>query len=155
MNRISKFGYGFIPRKFDRGRVYLYFKKWVGRLFRFSGARNEDNLIRVLLLASVNNGYVEGSSKFLGLCGQTVRNHLRYQDPSRFLHVNRVLISRMRRLGAFSKPLILAIDWHDEMYYGDPGADGVVGTRPKKGSHYAYRFIVFSVMDSILKYNSI
>ena len=64
----------------------------------------------------------------------------------RLLRVNRVLVDRMRRLGAFSKPLILAIDWHDEMYYGDPGADGVVGTRPKKGSHYAYRFASASVV---------
>ena len=40
----------------------------------------------------------------------------------------------------------MAIDWHDEMYYGDPEAEGVVGTQPKKGSHYAYRFAAASVL---------
>jgi hypothetical protein len=49
--------------------------------------------------------------------------------------------------GALSKPVILAIDWHDEMYYGDPDdSDGVIGTQPKKGSHYAYRYSTASVL---------
>jgi hypothetical protein len=49
----------------------------------------------------------------------------------------------MMSLGALSKPLILAIDWHDEMYYGDPNEEGIVGTQPKKDSHHAYRFATF------------
>lgn len=61
--------YESIPRKFDRDKVYLYFKSWIGRFFRFSGARDADNIIRVLLLASLNNGYAEGSFKVLVLCG--------------------------------------------------------------------------------------
>ncbi|MGQ9514977.1 MAG: hypothetical protein ACUVTL_08035 [Thermoproteota archaeon] len=52
----------------------------------------------------------------------------------------------MRSLGALSKPLILAIDWHNEMYYVDPNAEGVVGTQPKNGSHHAYRFATMSVL---------
>ena len=32
------------------------------------------------------------------------------------------------------------------MYYGDPGAEGVVGTQPKRGSHWAYRFGSISVL---------
>ena len=52
----------------------------------------------------------------------------------------------MKRYGAFSKLLTLAIDLHDEMYYGDPQAQGIAGTKPKKGSYYAYRFATASVM---------
>ena len=52
----------------------------------------------------------------------------------------------MKRLGALSKPLTLAIDWHDEMYYSDPEAEGVVGTQRKKGSHYAHRFAAANVL---------
>lgn len=146
MKKIQIFSHGTIPRKIDRAKAYLYFKEWTGRLFEFKGARCGDDVVRVVLLASLNNGYVEGSAETLGLCGQTVRNHLRYQDSSRFLLVNSELVEWMRSLGAFSKPLPLAIDWHDEMYYGDPEAEGVVGTQPKKGSHYAYRFATASVL---------
>jgi hypothetical protein len=32
------------------------------------------------------------------------------------------------------------------MNYGDPRAHGVVGTRPKDGSHHAYRFATASAL---------
>jgi hypothetical protein len=115
-------------------------------LFQFKGARHRDDISRALLLASFNNSYVEGSAELLDACGQTIRNHLRYQDPSRLLIANDRAIDEMRSLGALSGPLILAIDWHDEMYYGDPKAEGVVDTRPKDGSHRAYRFAMASVL---------
>lgn len=52
----------------------------------------------------------------------------------------------MKRKGALSKPLTLAVDWHDIMYYGDPKAKGVVGTQRKNGSNHAYRFGTISVL---------
>jgi len=135
-----------VPRTCDRGKAYVYFKGWVGRLFEFERARQEDDVVRVVLLASLNSGCVEGSAKILGVCGQTVRNHLRRQNPQNFLQVNFELINMMKRSGALSKPLTIAVDWHDEMYYGDPQSEGVIGTQPKKGSHYAYRFATASVL---------
>ena len=139
-------GYGAVPRSHDRARAYLFLKERVDGIFQFRGARHGDDVVRSLLLASFNNGYVEGSAGLLDACGQTVRNHLRYQDPSRLLAANDRVIGEMRSLGALSKPLILAIDWHEEMYYGDPRAQGVVGTKPKDGSHHAYRFATVSVL---------
>ncbi len=32
------------------------------------------------------------------------------------------------------------------MYYGDPRTEGVVGTQPKNGSHWAYKFGSISVL---------
>jgi len=52
----------------------------------------------------------------------------------------------MKKKGALSKPLTLAVDWHDIMYYGDPKAEGVVGTVRKSGSNRAYRFGTISVL---------
>jgi len=145
MKRVKLFNYGSV-RGSDRAKAYLYFREWADRLFEFKDARCGEDLVRVVLLACVNNGYVEGSAKLLNVCGQTVRNHLKYQDPSRFLYVNYELVELLKGLGAFSKPLILAIDWHDVMYYGSPEAEGVVGTQPKRGSHHAYRFATASVL---------
>lgn len=138
--------YGAIPREYDRAKAYLFFRERIEGLFQFKGARHGDDVVRSLLLASFNNGYVEGSAGLLDACGQTIRNHLRYQDPSRLLVANDRVIEEMRSLGALSKPLIVAIDWHDVMYYGDPNAEGVVGTKPKDGSHHAYRFATVSVL---------
>jgi hypothetical protein len=60
--------------------------------------------------------------------------------------VNQQIIQEMKRKGAKTKPLILAVDWHDEMYYGDPKAEGIVGAMPKQGSCLAYRFATISVL---------
>lgn len=141
------FNNGAIPRQQDRAKAYLCFKKWTSRFFEFKAARHGDGTVRVMLLASLNHSYVEGSADCLDLCGQTVRNHLRYQDPSRFVLLNSELVREMKKLGALSKPLTLAIDLHDEMYYGDPASEGVTGTQPKKGSRRAYRFATASVLQ--------
>lgn len=134
-----------VPRGCDRARLYVYLTGRVSRAVDLH-ARDNDGVVKPLVLASLTNGYVEGAASFLKLCGQTVRNHLTYQDPSRLIQVNADVIREMRLSGVLSKPLLLAIDWHDEMYYGDPSAEGVIGTQPKKGSHHAYRFATASVL---------
>jgi hypothetical protein len=146
LKNASFVGFGAVPRKRDGAKAYLYFKKQAEALFDFRGARNAEDTSRVTLLACLNNGYIEGSADTLNLCGQTVRNHLKHQEPERILQANTDLLQEMKRYGAFSRLLTLAIDLHDEMYYGDPETQGVAGTRPKRGSYYAYRFATASVL---------
>jgi hypothetical protein len=64
---------------------------------------------------------------------QTVRNHLKRQDPSRLVRMSDDVAMKLRLAGALSKKCMLAIDTHDIMYYGDPDAEGIVGTKPRKG----------------------
>jgi len=146
LKNTSFVGFGAIPRKRDRAKAYLYFKNQARSLFDFREARNAEDVFRVTLLASLNNGYVEGSADALNLCGQTVRNHLKRQEPERILQANVALLQEIKRYGALSKLLTLAIDLHDEMYYGDPETQGVTGTQPKKGSYRAYKFATVSVL---------
>lgn len=146
MKNTSFIGFGAAPRKRDRAKAYLCFKSQAQSLFDFREARNAEDIFRVTFLAALNNGYVEGSADTLSLCGQTVRNHLKLQEPKRILQANTDLLQEMKRRGAFSRLLTLAIDLHDEMYYGDPETQGVTGTTPKKGSYYAYKFATASVL---------
>ena len=37
----------------------------------------------------------------------------------------------MKEMGAFRKPVIVTMDWHDIMFYGDAKAEGVKGTSLK------------------------
>ena len=138
--------YSSIPRRCDRTKAYLYFKQWANAFFEFKSPKTGDDAAQVLLLASLDNDYVEGCAKALHVCGQTVRNHLKQQNPQRLLQVNQQIIQEMKRKGALNRPLILAVDWHDEMYYGDSKAEGVVGAMPKNGSCLAYRFATVSVL---------
>lgn len=138
--------YSSIPRQSDRVKAYLYFKESISSFFQLKGARKTDDTIRVLLLASLDKGYVEGCAQNLRICGQTVRNHLKQLNPQNLLQINQRTIKEMKNKGALTKPLTLAIDWHDIMYYGDPEAKGVVGTQRKNGSNHAYRFATISVL---------
>jgi hypothetical protein len=52
----------------------------------------------------------------------------------------------MKQKGALKKPLNIAIDWHDIMYYGNLSAEGIVGAPRKNGSNHAYRFATISVL---------
>jgi hypothetical protein len=138
--------YSSIPRRCDRAKAYLYFRETINNFLQAKGARKLGDTTRVLLLASLDKGYVEGCAQNIRICGQTVRNHLKQQNPKRLLALNQQTIQKMKRKGALSKPLVLAVDWHDIMYYGDPKSEGVVGAQRKNGSNRAYRFATISVL---------
>jgi len=145
MSRIIESSRWNVPRGMDRSRYYITVKQTVSQAMHLE-ARNSDAVLGTMILASLTNSYVEGSAEFTGVSGQTVRNHLRKQDPSDLIRVNDDLAMKLRSMGAFSRKRILAIDTHDIMYYGDPRAEGVVGTQPKRGSHWAYKFGSISVL---------
>ncbi len=138
--------YSSIPRRCDRTKVYLYLKGWTNKLLQCKNPKRKQDIAKVLITAAFDNDYVEGCAKTLHVCGQTVRNHLKQQDHNQLLQVNQQIIHEMKKKGALAKPLILAVDWHDEMYYGDPKTEGIVGAMPKQGSCLAYRFATISVL---------
>ena len=38
-------------------------------------------------------------------------------DPESVLKYNEEIIKKMKEMGAFRKPVIVAMDWHDIMFY--------------------------------------
>ena len=51
------------------------------------------------------------------------------------------ITSAAKRLGAFSQPTTIAIDFFDIPYYGDKNSLNVVGTKRKAGTNYAHSFL--------------
>ena len=49
--------------------------------------------------------------------------------------INRDLISTTKEKGLFRKPMKIAADWHDEVYYGDTATDGITGTKNSAGGY--------------------
>ena len=54
-------------------------------------------------------------------------------------------VKQLKMKGLRFKNLALAFDWHDESYYGKP-VPGMVGTRPTRGTCYAFSFITASIL---------
>jgi len=136
-----------VPRAIDRSNYYISVKQTVAQAMDVR-ARNSDAIVGTVILASLTNSYVEGSADLTGaLSGQTVRNHLKKQNPSSLIRMNDSLIKELLSIGALSEKCIVAIDTHDIMYYGHPDTHGVIGTQPKKGSHMAYKFASISIIS--------
>jgi|AGTN01.2.fsa_nt_gi Transposase DDE domain. len=138
--------YSTIPKRKDKLKAYLYFKETISNSLDFKHARNSQDTAKTLILAAIDNNYIEGCAQNLHACGQTIRNHLKQQNPHQLLQINQQTIQQMKSKGALNKPLVIAIDWHDEMYYGNPKAKGVIGVQHKNGSNHAYRYGTLSVL---------
>ncbi len=127
-----------IPRSGKGNKRILSVKRALFSALEIS-SRNPNPVINTLVLSGLMNSYVEGRASDMGLCGQTVRNNIREQDPDALLQLSDEIIGKVKK-GYLKRPLIMAIDWHDIMYYGDHEAYGVIGTQPKNGTRWAYEF---------------
>lgn len=58
--------------------------------------------------------------------------------------VERAIRLAKRRFG--NRKLAIAIDYTEEMYYGEKGNPSVVGTKHKNGSNFAYRFLTVNIV---------
>ena len=45
-----------------------------------------------------------------------------------------------------NKPLMVALDWHDEMYNGSLKMEGIIGTKNRAGTNYAYEYATASIV---------
>ena len=141
-----------MPHKEMDARSSLNFFRSLSGALGFEKSRTEDLAFMTLLLASMTNSYVEGSSQMTGISGQTVRNHLRDRKPDTLLQINHDMIATLREKGILKKPFIVALDWHDEMYYGNMETEGIIGTKNEAGTNYAYECATASIVVRRLRF---
>ncbi len=63
------------------------------------------------------------------------------------------MIATLREMGVLRKPLMIALDWHDEMYYGNTHTDGVIGTENCRGTNYACEYATISIVTKGLRFS--
>lgn len=112
--------------------------------------------IRLLVNSSVLNAYAEGMSNVSNKIGAVVPNADtallvfktidRYELQSVVSMVLEEQVGELKRRGLLNRPVPIAFDWHDQMFYGDHDAEMVNGTRPKDGSSYAYQYLTASIL---------
>jgi hypothetical protein len=110
--------------------------------------------LRVLLSASLMNGFATGVSDALGdsPTGETLLSYIKTQSEEvlrkAFDGLVNENVSRLRRQKRrFRMPLPVAVDLHDVMYYGDHDSTRmVIGTKPTAGSCYAFEYLTASVL---------
>ncbi len=55
-------------------------------------------------------------------------------------------IAKAKRMGLLKRPVLAAIDTHDEPYYGKKRPAEVRGTKKCRGTNYAYQYIVLDIV---------
>jgi putative transposase len=112
----------------------------------------------LLTFAGINNGCAGGSANNLNFLsedecpnGDTLLYHLKKFSSSELLEsyekITDQVITMAKNRGLLNGPVDYAIDFTDELYYGDRKDPMVVGTKPQKGTSKAYRFATITLID--------
>lgn len=121
-----------------------------------SSMYRKSDYMRLLVNSSVLNAYAEGMSNVSNKVGAGVPNADtallyfktidRYELQSVVSIVLEEQVGELKRKGLLNRPVPIAFDWHDQMFYGDHDTEMVNGTRPKDGSSYAYQYLTASIL---------
>jgi hypothetical protein len=126
-------------------------------LFDISSARySRNDMLNLLLGMSAFNSYAEGTSNSFSTrircpTSDTLLSYLKSMDRFELLSTSSMMMERLvknlKSKGLLkNKPVYIAMDWHDDMYYGDTAADMVNGTKPRAGTSYAYQYMTASLL---------
>lgn len=109
--------------------------------------------LKLLIFASLFNAFAEGASKSLSRTpsADTLLKYIKSQTREKLLEVFesqlKENVSRLKRQRKLWKPVRVAIDWTDEMFYGDHKNTPMVnGTKHKNGSNYAFQFLTVCIL---------
>lgn len=111
-------------------------------------------LLRIIILATAANTTLEAASEAIrGVFGEapsadTVLRHIEKHDENKLERmINRALEESFRTSWIPKIKALVAIDITDIPYYGNIDATEAKHTKPRKGTHYAFRFIVASIVS--------
>ena len=116
---------------------------------------SKTDYISLLVKASILNGYAEGTSNVSRKLGKaptsdTVLSYFKMMDRYELLSASSIVfeeqVNALRRMGMLKRPVQIAFDWHDQLFYGEKDSEMVNGIRSKNGSSYAYQYLTASVL---------
>lgn len=109
--------------------------------------------LKLLIFASLFSAFAEGASKSLRKTpsADTLLKYIKSQTREKLLEAFesqlRENVSRLRRQRKLWKPVRVAIDWTNEMFYGDHEKTPMInGTKQKNGSSYAFQFLTVCIL---------
>jgi Transposase DDE domain len=142
-------------------------KKKFYPMFDFNQGHNvtistPEKILDCIVHASVTHDFVENGTQTLRLmkndipAPRTIRYHLGKLGVenilSQFNMISDELYQTANKQRWFINKVDLAIDTHDWMYYGNENDDMVLGTQPKNGTSYAYKFATINLVQNGIRF---
>jgi putative transposase len=120
-------------------------------------------LMHLLAYTSLERQTIESSSTLMSghgvvPCASAVRNALNHHSPAKIDSlVNDYLLTTLKKLKRFAsatgkRPYTVAIDFHDDPYYGKPDAPYVVRGKHVKGTNSFFRYATVSLIEHGVSY---
>ena len=120
------------------------------------------NILDCIVHAATTGDFIENGTEVLrsrkrGVpAPRTVRYHLEKlvidNILSQFNRISEELYRIAKKQRWFVNKVDLSIDIHDWMYYGDLDDEMVLGTQPKNGTSYAYKFATINVVERGIRF---
>src|SRR5665647_946700 len=122
------------------------------------------DLIDIMLRIALMNCYAEGYTKALRKdkkkknkkerksvpTSETLLNYLKTQNINDILEIAKTQIAQCTELlvkkGITLNNVAIAFDWHDVRFYGKHDKEAVLGTKPERGTSYAYCYLTVSII---------
>lgn len=144
--------------RIQKREIYRNVRRNIERLLTYSinkrrARYSRKDHLKFLIYTSLMNAFAEGVSQSLDKVpsADTLLYYIKSQNREKmqeaFESQLKESIRRLKRQRKLWKAISVAIDWHDEMYYGDHEKTPMVnGTKPKDGSSYAFQFLTVSLL---------
>ena len=148
--------------------VFLKFKSFVQELvspiftFQMKQAAwyQKTDIIDLTLKIALMNCYAEGFTNTLREgknrkrkstpTSETLLAYLKTQTIDDTLQIAKTQIAKcvtqLTEKGLVLTNVAIAFDWHDVRFYGKHDKEGVVGTKPERGTSYAYCYLTVSII---------
>lgn len=149
----------------DKRAIHRRARKEIKKLFpeqtdqKYSAEQIIDVLLHIALhnqfLAGGTEQYQEKNNNEQTPSENTIYGRLKQLDPQSTLQgldlITRTLCEQLKQKGFFNKPVDVAIDEHDWLFYGDGTNEEVVRTKPKEGTNKAYKFMTLCVVTNNIR----
>ncbi len=144
-------------RKFIRKKIFP--KLWLESKHNSIFKRND--FLDLLMYIGLTGSFAEDGSFCLNMenpdkkvpNGDTRLYHLKKLGNRKRIHdVYREVFDAINTVAKsnnlFNRPVDVAIDFTDELFYGNKNADYVVATKPQKGTNWCYRFASINIVEN-------
>lgn len=143
-------------------RIRKFIKKKIFPLVwtetKYNAVFKRGDFLDLLLHMGLTHCFAEGGSQTLNLTkaervpdSDTLLYHLkkytRTEIEDAYQQVFDIINAIAKKNGLFKRKVDVAIDYTDDLYYGDKNDDMVVAVQPKDGTSYGYRFASISIVE--------
>ncbi|KKM70865.1 hypothetical protein LCGC14_1436410 [marine sediment metagenome] len=157
------------PKEKRKTKIRNYFRTLRKEIYphikfkmRHNAKYSSDDILDLLTHTALNHDFTNNGSKTFGFTrenspdGDTVLYHMKKHSAADYIRmfnkVNYRILWMAQNRGLLKGKLDVAIDFTDQLYYGKKDTPMIVGTKPQRGAHYAYKYATINIVEKGIRF---